>query len=217
MKTQTTQPTKAEIETRALKYGTESLSDSELFNLIFDSDRSDEIFSQYGGLVGIVREEENVLKYNGASEQEILKLRAMGILSERIYYAKNYKEEIQVTSPEAVYDYLAPKIRHLSHEVFYVLSLDNSKNIISVDKVSEGGKTATIVDIATVMKIAILNDACSIILCHNHPSENCHASHADKQLTKRIVEVGKLHGIPVNDHVIIAGYNFLSMRNEGML
>jgi len=66
------------------------------------------------------------------------------------------------------------------------------------------------------MRQAVLNEANSIILIHNHPSGNDKASTADIQLTKRLSECGKLLSIPVDDHVIIAGYKFVSLKSEGL-
>lgn len=199
-----------------MKYGTESLSDTELFALILgDKHRAESFFSTYGNLTGIVKEV-NELKYNGSTESEAVKIKAMAELSARIYYAKEFSENIQLTSPEDVNAYFAPKLRHLTKENFLVGFLDNIKNLKGFYRISTGGKTATIVDTAEVMKQAVINDANSIVLVHNHPSGHEKASSADIQLTKRIAECGKLFGIPVEDHVIIAGYSFVSMRSEGL-
>lgn len=83
-------------------------------------------------------------------------------------------------------------------------------------KISVGGSNATIVEPAEVMRQAVLNQANSIILIHNHPSGNAQASLADIQLTKRISESGKLLGVPIVDHLIIAGYDYVSMKSEGL-
>ena len=83
-------------------------------------------------------------------------------------------------------------------------------------QISSGGSNATIVEPAEVLRQAVINKANSIILVHNHPSGVCKASTADISLTKRLSESGKLLGIPIDDHVIIAGYKFVSMRSEGL-
>jgi DNA repair protein RadC len=98
-----------------------------------------------------------------------------------------------------------------------VAFLNNAKRLTGHRKISSGGATATIVDPAEVMRQAMINDASTILLVHNHPSGQAMESRADINLTKRIVDCGKLLGIPVDDHIIIAGDGFVSMRAKGML
>jgi DNA repair protein RadC len=113
--------------------------------------------------------------------------------------------------------YFGPKLRDLTKEVFIVAFLNNAKIVVGYKKISSGGSTATIVDPAEVMRQAVMNEANSILLVHNHPSGNKKASRADIQLTKRISKAGKLLGIPVDDHLIIAGDSYTSFKAKGLL
>ena len=110
-----------------------------------------------------------------------------------------------------------PKMRHLTKEVFIVCFLNNQKQMIDFKQISSGGSRATVVEPAEVMRLSILHHAQSIIVLHNHPSGNTRASHADIQLTKRIQEAGTMLGVPLDDHIIIAGYDYVSMRSEGLV
>lgn len=101
-------------------------------------------------------------------------------------------------------------------EEFCVLLLNNCKECFGWSKISIGGSTATIVDPAKIYQVALLTNAHSIILAHNHPSGHSKASSADINLTKRLNEIGKTIGIPVNDHLILTGYSYLSMRDQGL-
>ena len=67
------------------------------------------------------------------------------------------------------------------------------------------------------MRQAVLNQSNSILLIHNHPSGEARESKADIQLTRRIVESGKLLGIPVDDHIIIAGDKYVSFKAKGLI
>ena len=89
--------------------------------------------------------------------------------------------------------------------------------MLDYKQISSGGSRATIVEPAEVMRLSILHRAQSIIVLHNHPSGNTRASHADIQLTKRIQEAGAMLGIPLDDHIIIAGYEYVSTRSEGLV
>jgi DNA repair protein RadC len=67
------------------------------------------------------------------------------------------------------------------------------------------------------MRLSILHHTQSIIVLHNHPSGNTRASYADIQLTKCIQEAGTMLGVPLDDHIIIASYDYVSMRSEGLV
>jgi len=102
-------------------------------------------------------------------------------------------------------------------EEFVVLLLNNAKKCLGWSKISSGGVTATIVDPASIFQIALLANATSIILAHNHPSGNIRPSKSDKNLTKRIQESGKMLGIEVEDHIILTAENCLSFRTEKII
>jgi len=80
----------------------------------------------------------------------------------------------------------------LLKEEFIVLLLNNAKRCLGWTKISSGGATATIVDPAPVFQVALLGNASSIILAHNHPSGLLQESAADINLTNRIVKAGRL-------------------------
>ncbi|SHG24783.1 DNA repair protein radc [Fodinibius roseus] len=102
-------------------------------------------------------------------------------------------------------------------EEFIVLLLNNAKKLLGWSKISSGGTTATIVDPATVFQVALLANATSIILAHNHPSGNINPSQADKNLTKRIKESGKMLGISVEDHLILTLETCISFREKEII
>ena len=68
-----------------------------------------------------------------------------------------------------------------------------------------------------MFKFALLVDARSVILSHNHPSGNPEPSREDVAVTKQLVEAGKVMGIPVHDHLIIAGDGYTSLAERGLM
>ena len=102
-------------------------------------------------------------------------------------------------------------------EQFIVVLLDNMKKVLGWSLISSGGSTSTIVDIAAIFQVALLGNAQSLILSHNHPSGYSRASSSDTQLTKRAVEAGRLLGIPIDDHIILYRSGFTSFRNRRLL
>lgn len=107
-----------------------------------------------------------------------------------------------MTSPEAVARACADLVDR-DREVFRVLHLDQRNTIISFEDVSVGIANASLVHPREVFRGAILAGAVGLILVHNHPSGDPAPSQEDKDVTRRLVEVGRTVGIPVLDHVIV--------------
>lgn len=103
-------------------------------------------------------------------------------------------------------------------ESFKVLLLNNANKIIGYTTISEGGLTSTVVDVRVVMQTALVSNATSIILAHNHPSGNLYPSGHDDNLTKKIKSACELMDIRLLDHIIVTPYDsFYSYCDEGRL
>jgi DNA repair protein RadC len=101
-------------------------------------------------------------------------------------------------------------------EHFLAITLNGANEVISVRCVSVGLVNCTQVHPREVFVDAISDRACSIIVAHNHPSGELKPSNADIEVTKRLVEAGKILGISVLDHIILnAKGGYLSLRDEG--
>lgn len=131
------------------------------------------------------------------------------------------KDRIQIKSPDAVYNILKPFYMESGFmeqkEIFSCLFLDRSNKILGMAKISEGSSCATVVDIPYIFRLAILMNASSVILCHNHPSGNLQASDADKQITKKIIQAGELLDIKIFDHMIISSWGYFSFLGEDLI
>ena len=103
---------------------------------------------------------------------------------------------------------------HGDRESFYVLHLDTRHRVDGIEEVSKGVLGGVEVHPRETFKSAILNNAAAIILLHNHPSGDASPSTDDMNLTERLVEGGKLLGIPVLDHVIVTDGGCGSLRNK---
>lgn len=103
-------------------------------------------------------------------------------------------------------------------ETFKVLLLNNSNKIIGYTTISEGGLTSTIVDVRVIIQTALVCNATSIIITHNHPSGNPHPSGQDDSLTNKIKSACELMDIRLLDHIIVTPHDsFYSYCNEGRL
>ena len=121
-----------------------------------------------------------------------------------------------VRKSEDMYQLIKPYMFGM-YEQFYIVLLNRANKVISIEKISEGGMFATVVDPKRVFKIALEKGACRIILTHNHPSGNTKASDGDIRITARLVEAGRVLEISVLDHLIVAGDQYMSFADEGMM
>ena len=210
---------------KMMRYGSESLSDAELIAILLRTgsgkmnviDTARALIDHFDGINNLCRKNWQELRViPGIAKVKAVTLEAVFELARRLQVAK-LGENITLKCPEDVNNYFGPLLRDFRKEVFVVAFLNAAKVMTGYKKISVGGVTATIVDPAEVMRQAILNDAHSVIVLHNHPSGNTNPSRADLQLTHRLVESGKLLGIQVEDHVIIADHTFTSLRTNGKM
>jgi DNA repair protein RadC len=109
--------------------------------------------------------------------------------------------------------------KHADRESLYVLHLDVKNRIIGVEEAGRGGLSSVEIHPRDIFKAALLTNAASIILAHNHPSGEIDFSEADLSLSRRLKAAGDLIGVPLRDHVIVAinGCGALSKRWPNML
>ncbi len=129
---------------------------------------------------------------------------------------------LKVDSPEVVCQLMAHDYRGLTRESLRVLLLDTKFQLLRIEEVSLGGLNESIAHPREIFRPALLHSAYAIILTHNHPSGDPAPSKADKQLTKRVVEVGQLLGIEVADHIIIGSIHagepsYFSFKEEELI
>ncbi|HDR7314287.1 DNA repair protein RadC [Heyndrickxia sporothermodurans] len=127
-----------------------------------------------------------------------------------------YKER-SVRSPEDGYQLMKLFLADKDREHFIVASLDTKNQPVSINVCHIGSLNASIVHPREVMKSAILSNAASIIVGHNHPSGKAEPSREDIEVTKRLVEAGKIIGIDVIDHIIVGDETYTSLKEKGYI
>ena len=145
-----------------------------------------------------------------------------------IFEVVRIKQEIKESNePFALYSVRSPEdaqklaMAHIAdedREVFLVMMLNTKNQVVGLHRAHVGSLNASIVHPRDVMKCAILNNAASIIVAHQHPSGDPTPSKEDLEVTKRLSEAGKIMGIEVLDHVIVTytGKN-VSLKEKGYL
>ncbi|MBN8194201.1 DNA repair protein RadC [Bacillus sp. NTK074B] len=146
---------------------------------------------------------------------------------EKVYEVVSIKQVIKeveatdtfvVRSPQDAAYVAAHFIGDDDREVLFVMCLNTKNRIVAVHRCHVGGLNASIVMPREVFKSAILNNSASIIVSHQHPSQDVTPSREDIDVTRRLVECGRILGIDVLDHVIVnASAEFYSMKEKGHL
>ena len=122
----------------------------------------------------------------------------------------------KVTSSRAIFE-LFKDIWKECVEKFYVLHMNNKHVVQSVQLISTGSLTASIVHPREAFKAALIAGSAVIAFVHNHPSGDPKPSDEDVEITKRLKEVGSIVGIKVIDHIIIGDGEFFSLKDNGLL
>ena len=102
-------------------------------------------------------------------------------------------------------------------EQFWLVCFANNNLIVNIELVSLGSVNATTVKPMNVFRVAVLKGAVKVILCHNHPSGELRPSEADKDLTDRLIQVGRILNIEVIDHLIISTKTYMSFSDTGLM
>ncbi|MFN8355337.1 MAG: DNA repair protein RadC [Spirosomataceae bacterium] len=126
------------------------------------------------------------------------------------------QERPKVTSSNDAFQVLRPHLMDLPHEEFWVILLNRGNQVIRTVQISTGGVSGTVADPKLIFKYALEYLASAIILAHNHPSGNLTPSQADKDLTRKIKEGGRVLEVPVLDHLILSDKRYLSFADEGI-
>lgn len=119
--------------------------------------------------------------------------------------------------PTEAADFLRSKYGDLEAEHFIIVMLDSRQRVMETRTVAQGTVSSVDVHPRELFRPAIRAGAHSVLLCHNHPSGNCEPSEADVELTNRMLEAGRLVGIPVIDHLIVTRTDHSSLAALGLM
>jgi DNA repair protein RadC len=155
-------------------------------------------------------------RFKGIGDARAVSIAAAFELARRLQSSPETDRPV-IRSPSDVADHFIPTLRDLQQEVFLVVLLNSANKIIREVTITKGLLNSSLTHPREVFRHAIVEHAASVILMHNHPSGNPEPSQEDIVITKQIVEAGKVVGIPVHDHIIIAGGSFTSLAERGLL
>ncbi len=126
-------------------------------------------------------------------------------------------ERKKIKSSAEAFEVISPILNDKHYEEFWCITLNRSNYIIKTIAISEGSIAGTIADPKKIFKLALEDNASSIILAHNHPSGALKPSQADIKLTEKCKEAGRFLELPVIDHIIVGNDNYYSFADEGLI
>lgn len=134
----------------------------------------------------------------------------------RLELDRRVLSDYPIRTPEDAVLFLSEQMKDLDREILTVVDLAPDGRPVNMTMASVGTLKLAIAEPRELYKAAILSNADAILLAHNHPSGSLEASSIDVDMTQRMIDCGKILGIPVVDHVIIAGYTGLyrSLRED---
>ena len=118
----------------------------------------------------------------------------------------------KISCPQDIFKVVRDDLAGKEKEYLYLLSLDSKNKLIAKDIITIGTVTETLIHPREIFKQALIRNAVSIALVHNHPSQDIEPSEEDILLTERLTEAGAVMGIPLVDHLIISNADFVSMK-----
>jgi DNA repair protein RadC len=211
---------------KMLLKGCHSLSDAELIAILLGSGSIGE--SAVGLAQRILGSVENNLhelgkrslqdlqRFKGVGEAKAISIAAALELGRRRQIT-DLRERPRISSSRDAFNVIAPFLTDLHHEEFWLLFLNKACEVISREKLSIGGSAGTVADVKLAFKKALDARASAIIAVHNHPSGNLKPSDADKELTRKMKEAGKVLDLPLLDHLIISERGYYSFADEGLV
>ena len=216
---------RARLRQRLLEGGAEALADYEVLEyLLFGaSARADTkpvakaLLARFGSLSAVLNAEPGALRQiKGISDAGIGALKITALAARRMARSEVRQQPV-LSSWQALLDYLAIDMAHLTVERVRVLYLDARNKLILDHLVGDGTVDEVAVHPRELIRRGLDIGATAMILVHNHPSGNPEPSRADIEITQRIAEAGRLLGITVHDHVIIGREGHTSLRAKGLI
>lgn len=206
---------------KLIKYGPGKLSNAELLAILLRTGTKDTNVVELSkkilnnitkkGIIDI--DYKQLADINGLGPAKACEVIACFELGKRLL--KDKKAEIYL-SPKEIWNELKD-IRDNKKEHFVIFYLDTRSQEITREIISIGTLNANLIHPREVFEPAVRNLAAQIIIAHNHPSGNPEPSKEDIEVTKNLVESGKLLGIEVIDHIIVSKDTYLSFKEKGII
>ncbi len=205
------------------QYGTQSFSNEELLALIFSTESATErqqvlkqiqkLFATCGDLQGVISADfGDLCLAHGFGEHKATQLQAVLEFAKRLTHSPEKK--YQILSVWDAVSLVRMDMMYLDTEQMRVLVLDTKNQVLANVCLYQGTVNSAVLRAAEIFRPAIARKGTNIIVCHNHPSGDAVPSPEDIEVTKQLVEAGKVLDIDVLDHLIIGNPGYTSLKEQ---
>lgn len=200
--------------------GSSALATTELLALVLGTadapGLSADLLGAFGSLHQLARASKpQLMKVRGIGEAQAGRLAAMLELSRRLQEPPA-GERPRVTSPADGANLLMGRMSHLQQEELWVILLDTRNRVLGTPTIYRGSLNSSVVRVGEVFRPAVEAPAAAVIVAHNHPSGDPSPSPEDINVTRQLVQAGKLLDIELLDHLIIASHGYTSLKEKGL-
>lgn len=211
---------------RLYNIGSENLSNEELISIILKTGTKGmnvkEVSLKLLEVIGDVSKLKEIginslMKIDGIGKVKAIELKAAIELGRRIYLENDQIERKKLNNAYLVYDYFKDLLIYKKQEYFYCIYVDTKGYFIDKKCLFIGTINNSVIHPREIFKEAYLLSANGIICVHNHPSGDSTPSKEDILVTRKLSEIGIIHGIKIIDHVIIGRDNYYSFKEDKKL
>ena len=210
---------------KLLRHGPGILSDAELLAIFLRTglrgktavDLARELLAAFGSLRVLLDADRTAFcAHAGLGDAKFAQLQAILEMARR-HLQEQLSREDTLENPDTTRRFLTARLRHLPHEVFACLFLDNRHRVIAFEELFRGTIDGASVHPREVVRRVLHFNAAAVILAHNHPSGVPEPSRADVQLTRRLVDALALVDVRVLDHFIVGEGSGVSFAERGLI
>ncbi len=207
---------------RMAAVGVQALSNAELLAVLLNSgtrdlsaiDLGSKLLNDFGGFKGLHRADlSSLMEVKGVGLAKATRIKAAVEVSYRLSKERD-DQPVLIKTPEDIYEVVGFEMKSLSQEELWLLMLNSRNRFLGKVKLYKGSQDATTVRVGEIFKEAVRKNVYAIALVHNHPSGNPTESPEDVNMTRAVIEAGRILDIRLLDHLIVAGDNFTSIRRN---
>jgi DNA repair protein RadC len=209
---------------RLMQVGATAVSSAELLAIIIRVGSRNEsvvqlasrLLAHFEGLPGLARASITELQeVKGIGPAKAIEIKAALELGRRLL-AASPEERAQITSPADAANLLMSEMMFLEQEHLRLLLLDTRSRVLSSPTVYVGSLNTSVIRVGELFRAAIKANAAAMIVVHNHPSGDPSPSPEDVNVTRQLVQAGKLLDIQLLDHIVIGRQRFVSLKERGL-
>ena len=176
-----------------------------------------QLVNKFKSLRGVLEASpEQLKKIKGIGDANIFGLKLVQSVARR-YLKDQIIGTDYIQSSENILDYLRHRLRDRNREIFLAILLNGRNQVLDIIELFEGTLTTSAVYPREVIKMILEKDAAAVIFVHNHPSGNPNPSNDDQNITRKLKAACETIDVQLHDHLIIAGNDYTSMADKGMV